>query len=586
MHRKAESKRNSKATRSPRHEETLPEIPTKPTKRDTTPIKPMTEVQKRYVNAIKSFQLIFATGPAGTGKAQPLDAKIATPTGFVRMGELKVGDNVIGSNGETVSVTGVFPQGEKDIYTIKFEDGRSTECCDDHLWRIYCYEWKDKWQTVKTSELRKLIGMKSYRNRLYVQLVEPVKYDGVKLPLHPYVIGAIIGDGHVLNRVMVSSSDIDLVDRIERLLPDGYEVVHRANWDFDIVKISRTKREKNFVLDTLCELGINVPSYEKSIPEIYMKGDVAQRIELLQGLFDTDGTVSSNGYSVSFCSTSQKLAEQVQELIRSVGGIAKITKKTTYFTYKGERKSGRESYNVNCRLKNPEILFTLKRKKELAEKNIQYRDSLRLRVSKIELTGKKQAQCISVAASDHLYVTDDYVVTHNTWLCTALAAQELEAGNIDKIIITRPAVEAGENLGFLPGEIEEKFDPYLQPFRDVLNDRLGKSFSDYLIKSGKIEAAPLAYMRGRTFKNAFVILDEAQNTTPSQMRMFLTRIGQNCRVVVNGDITQKDIKTDSGLEDAVNRLSHIPAVKLVQFTKADVVRSGIVQEIIEAYEQK
>lgn len=172
-----------------------------------------------------------------------------------------------------------------------------------------------------------------------------------------------------------------------------------------------------------------------------------------------------------------------------------------------------------------------------------------------------------------------------TWVCAALAAQMLESGEIDKIIITRPAVEAGENLGFLPGEIEDKFDPYLQPFRDVLNERLGKTFVEYLIKAGKIEAAPLAYMRGRTFKDAFVILDEAQNTTPTQMKMFLTRIGQNAKIVVNGDITQKDIRGESGLENAVNLLGFIPSVKRVDFEREDIVRSGLVQEIVSAYER-
>lgn len=176
--------------------------------------------------------------------------------------------------------------------------------------------------------------------------------------------------------------------------------------------------------------------------------------------------------------------------------------------------------------------------------------------------------------------------TGKTWVCTALAAEMLDRGEIDKIVITRPAVEAGENLGFLPGELEEKFDPYLQPFRDVLNKRLGKSYVDYLIKSGQIEAAPLAYMRGRTFTDTFVILDEAQNTTPEQMKMFLTRIGNGCKVVVNGDTTQRDIKGVSGLQDAVNRIAWIPSVKRVHFEREHVVRSGFVQEVIESYERE
>jgi phosphate starvation-inducible PhoH-like protein len=174
--------------------------------------------------------------------------------------------------------------------------------------------------------------------------------------------------------------------------------------------------------------------------------------------------------------------------------------------------------------------------------------------------------------------------TGKTFLCSALAAQMLESGEIKKIIITRPAVEAGESMGFLPGEIEDKFGPYLQPFRDTLDQRLGKSFVEYLIKRGVIEATPLAYMRGRSFRDAFIILDESQNTTPVQMKMFLTRIGQDCRVVVNGDIRQKDISGVSGLEDAISRVTHIPTVKHVEFRKADIVRSGLCQEIISCYE--
>ncbi len=174
--------------------------------------------------------------------------------------------------------------------------------------------------------------------------------------------------------------------------------------------------------------------------------------------------------------------------------------------------------------------------------------------------------------------------TGKTWLCAAIAAELLEKGEIDKIIITRPAVEAGESLGFLPGELEEKFDPYLQPFRDALNERLGTSHVDYLIKRGIIEASPLAYMRGKTFKNAFVILDEGQNTTPTQMKMFLTRIGHGTTVVVNGDMAQKDVRGLSGLEDAVRRVAHIPSVKHIAFAKEDIVRSGLVQEIVSCYD--
>ena len=194
-----------------------------------------------------------------------------------------------------------------------------------------------------------------------------------------------------------------------------------------------------------------------------------------------------------------------------------------------------------------------------------------------------QKRYLNAIKNFKLVFADGPAGTGKTFLCTSYAAQLLESKQIDKIIITRPAVEAGESLGFLPGELEEKFDPYLFPFKEILNEKLGKSFVQYLLKTGKIEAVPLAYMRGRTFRNAFVILDEAQNTTPTQMKMFLTRIGQDCKVVVNGDPAQSDIRVASGLEDAIARLSFIPAIKHIRFTMDDIVRSDLVGEIVRAY---
>lgn len=206
-------------------------------------------------------------------------------------------------------------------------------------------------------------------------------------------------------------------------------------------------------------------------------------------------------------------------------------------------------------------------------------------VDPIEAKTENQAKYIQAIASYPLTFGVGPAGVGKTWLCASLAAQALDNGDTQKIIITRPAVEAEEDLGFLPGEIEDKYAPYLVPFLDVLNERLGKSQVEYYLKNGVIEAAPLAYMRGRTFRNAWVILDEAQNTTPGQMKMFLTRIGQYTTVIVNGDESQCDLHGPCGLTDAINRVSYIPSVKIVRFTKNDVVRSGLAQEIVEAYDQ-
>lgn len=175
--------------------------------------------------------------------------------------------------------------------------------------------------------------------------------------------------------------------------------------------------------------------------------------------------------------------------------------------------------------------------------------------------------------------------TGKTWLAARLAARAFLAGDVERIVVTRPAVEAGESLGFLPGELDEKYEPYFRPVRDALEEGLGAGPLEYAIKAKQIEARPLALLRGSTFKNCWVILDEAQNTTPLQMKLFLTRIGENCKVIVNGDPCQKDIPGPSGLIDATSRLRHLSATGWVTFGIEDVVRSGIVADILQAYEE-
>ena len=175
--------------------------------------------------------------------------------------------------------------------------------------------------------------------------------------------------------------------------------------------------------------------------------------------------------------------------------------------------------------------------------------------------------------------------TGKTYLAVVLAVIALKKGDCKRIVLTRPAVEAGESLGFLPGDLKEKFDPYLAPLYDALNEMLGSGQTEKLIEKGIVEIAPLAYMRGRTLNDAFVILDEAQNTSQSQMKMFLTRLGFNSKMVITGDITQVDINNPSynGLEDAMFKLKSIREISIIELTSDDVVRHPLVQKIIEAY---
>lgn len=211
-------------------------------------------------------------------------------------------------------------------------------------------------------------------------------------------------------------------------------------------------------------------------------------------------------------------------------------------------------------------------------------------------TRKRHIQPRSQMQAEYIRAMRDYEMvfglgpagTGKTFLAVAKAVSLMIEGKIDKIILSRPAVEAGENLGFLPGDLKEKIDPYLRPLYDALYEMLPNDVVDKKLESGEIEVAPLAFMRGRTLSNAMVILDEAQNTTPMQMKMFLTRLGENSRMVINGDLSQTDLPrgVQSGLADALDVLRNVKDIGVVTFSEKDVVRHGLVSAIVKAYDKR
>ena len=208
--------------------------------------------------------------------------------------------------------------------------------------------------------------------------------------------------------------------------------------------------------------------------------------------------------------------------------------------------------------------------------------------SPIEARNEAQAHYLKAIESKQLIFATGEAGCGKTFISAAKAAEALIHKDIDRIIVTRPVLQADEDLGFLPGDISEKFAPYFRPVYDILVRRLGASFMQYCLRPeiGKVEIAPFAYMRGRTFENAVVILDEAQNVTAAQMKMFLTRLGENVTVIVNGDITQCDLPAGvpSGLSDALSRFEEDDMVGVVRFTKQDCVRSALCQRALNAYD--
>ena len=364
---------------------------------------------------------------AGGGKAQRLSSKIKIPGGWTTMGELKVGDTITAWDGTPTKVTGVFPQGAQHIFRVTFYDGRFTDVTAQHLWRVHHgnTQGETKWRVVDTLEMLRLT--QCARPRVSIQLIEPENGPDEILPMEPYTLGVILGDGSTSSgSICVTKSDQEIFDSLEKHFPPE---LHWVRHDELTQRISGPSGVSggNAYINQLRDLGLmGKLSYEKFIPEIYLqKASASQRLALLQGLMDTDGTVGLNG-GISYATSSKQLSEDVQYLVRSLGWIATITIKQPTYTYLGEKKNSRLSYIVHVRSKKPNSCFRLLRKKERLGVSNQYSDGLKLTVKKIEIVDTDEAQCISIDHPDKLYVTDDFIVTHNTLLAMIAAAKQGE----------------------------------------------------------------------------------------------------------------------------------------------------------------
>ena len=290
-----------------------------------------------------------------------------------------------------------------------------------------------------------------------------------------------------------------------------------------------------------------------------------KNLQLLGMCFGKDISFRDNTFTVKDC--DEVIGEQIQDVIYALYELAKknqsVSEQDVLYACRLVAKSEKISFDE---LSNVIIGRTLTGK---------------------AISPKTNGQLQFVKAMDNYPIV--FAIgpagTGKTYLAVIKAVSALKKGDVRRIVLTRPAVEAGESLGFLPGDMKEKVDPYLTPLYDALHDMLGVEQTEKLIEKGTIEIAPLAFMRGRTLDDSFVILDEAQNTTPAQMKMFLTRLGFHSQMVITGDVTQIDLKvgTRSGLNDAAHILQSIDEIKILHLTSDDVVRHPLVQKIIERY---
>lgn len=390
--------------------------------------------------------MFLLEGYAGTGKAQPLHSKILTPDGWIRMRDIKIGMKVISPDSKSSNVVGVYPQGMRKIYRVHFSDGSSTECCDEHLWSVQNYNARNsgnKWEVLPLSEIRKNL---TYCGRINysVPLVRPVRYKHKqKLIVDPYMLGLLLGDGCISQKTVVrfSSSDEELIESLEEscaLLDCRFNEYKSKNNHVEGGIVARTK-DGNKVMFALRKLGLQgTNSKTKFVPEVYLRSCVKDRIALIQGLLDTDG--HSGKYSLTYSTSSKKLKGGMVDLVRSLGGTATVTSKIPIYNYKGIQRKGHKSYTVSIKLPDNISPFRLKRKASQYVRKTKY-GPVRY-IKKIEPVGNMECQCIAVNNKSHLYITDNYVVTHNTYLVSKILRYIKDKHRNWKVAVTAPTNKA------------------------------------------------------------------------------------------------------------------------------------------------
>jgi replicative DNA helicase len=367
---------------------------------------------------LQAADFIIIAGRPSMGKAQPLDARIKTRTGWKRMDELRLGDELASVDGRPSRVSGIYPQGLRQVYRVTFSDGRSTECCAEHLWRVHHRAWPEP-RVLTTEEVARHLGKMRYRHRLWIDV--PTGHHGhdQPLPLDPWLLGAFLGDGKLSgSSVMFSAADEQMLERVRERTGEGFALRAAGGYDCRVVRSTGAHRHgvAGVVpnpIKAVLRLGLwSIRSEDKFIPDIYMEASREARLDVLRGLMDTDGWVERGG-SVRFCSTSERLAHNVADLVRSLGGWCSMHRRATTFSDgAGVKKVGRAAFVCNIHYAEPRAIVThMSKRRRAREVPRRWRRPVFIAIEPTRMT---ETQCIAVTHPSRLYLTDDYVVTHNT----------------------------------------------------------------------------------------------------------------------------------------------------------------------------
>jgi len=611
-----------------------------------TKVKAKNESQKELIRSLKDKEITICTGPAGSGKTfvslafalgllrnsnnnykkiylvksvttlrgeelgflkgpQPIYEKILTPNGWVKMGDINIGDYVIGDDGKKTKVISTNEYDEEDIYRITLRDGRFVDSSLEHKWNIKTK--KLDFFTVDTNFI-----LNNYKNNdLYLPDNNIVEYENNKiLNIPPYVLGVLIGDGSITNEhVRFTSIDDNIINRVKKEIDElglkitknniSYNITSKDEFksikgskeikitnvinnevflgglkeiknklninnavDTTIVKrcnkksiINDLKYEytgnilgfRDVIKETLKDLNLlNLKAWEKFIPKNYLFSSIEERIALLQGLLDTDGSIKPNG-EITYTTTSENLANNTKELVLSLGGNGRI--------YSYEPKNKKQVLNGNKVIQRRKIYvvyikfnknifnpFFLKRKAERF-KTLTYINTNKI-INLEKLPKKEKIKCITVDNKSNLYYTKDFIITHNS--------------------------------------LTEKFEPFMMSFVINMEKMIEDSEIKNLFDSDIIRPFPLAYIRGASLDDSIIIADEMQNVSLDNARTLLTRIGSNSKMIILGDTNQIDMKNkeESSLEPLLNMFNDVEEIGCVRMSEDDTnVRNPIISKI-------
>ena len=430
--------------------------------------RPPLDHQKIAIEKLAGSKRFILADDMGLGKAEFVENKVFTPNGRKKIGDLIVGDEVIGSDGKKCLVRGVYPQGVKDLYRVTFNDGSSVLVCKEHLFSVKSRSFGNNTKNKRNKEsivlsveqmLDEFLTLelngsknnkrKSYKYKTYykeksgnskwqIPIVKPIEFNKNDLPLNPYLLGLILGDGGITQKnISFTTKDDEIVNYITNILPENTQIIRNNNSKYGY-RITKINGHTNEVIQILKELNLmGCGSEDKFVPDTYKYSSVNSRLEILKGLMDTDGycSISKKGCfeGTEFSTVSEKLCDDVIEIVNSLGGIARKKSRITSYTHKGIKKQGKKSYRVNIKLPEDMNPFKLKRKFDLY--NIPKKYKVGRYIKDIKFEGIGEAVCISVDSPDKLYVTEHCIVTHNT---TSTIIASLETGS-KKILIVCPA---------------------------------------------------------------------------------------------------------------------------------------------------